>query len=377
MSVQKATERALKKAISAAQKEDYKANAGAAVAIDIRNGEVLALANEPTFDPESFIGGISQKQWKALNTKASNYPLTNRAISSTYPPASTFKAFVGMAGLQDGAISNSSTFVCRGTWTGMGEQWPKRCWNHGGHGPVNLREALAQSCDVFFYETGYKFYKRGKEYEQKFIRQWGYGAVTGIDLPGESKGRVPDAAWKKAWNENYPEYQQWLPGDTVNMSIGQGDLLATPLQVAASYAGIANDGEVMQPHVLKAVLDSKGKEVLQAESKVAFSPNVSASIVNTMQDDLYGVTTIGTAQAVFNDFDVPVAGKTGTAQMAGKDDYAWFVGYAPANNPKYAVAVLIEQGGSGGSVAGPAVEQIFAALFKVKSEFHTTNDQSR
>lgn len=233
------------------------------------------------------------------------------------------------------------------------------------------------SCDVYFYEVGYKFYKQGQEKLQKFVRSFGYGQKTGIDLPGEAKGRVPDAAWKKAWNENYPEYQKWLPGDTVNMAIGQGDMLATPLQVAATYAGIANDGVVCRPHILKGVLDSQGKTVIKYKKQTAFKPKVTPYSVATMQSDLTAVVAQGTAAGAFGGFEVPVAGKTGTAQMTGKDDYAWFVGYAPANKPKYAVAVLIEQGGSGGGIAGPAARQIFAKLFNKKIEQVTATDNSR
>ncbi len=375
---QAVAEKALAEAIKDAHKDKYtKANAGAAVALDVRTGEVLAMASLPTYDPTIFLNGISTKEWQSLTSTDSAYPLTNRALMAQYPPASTFKAFTGLAGLQDGMTRQWATYQCNGKWTGMGDQWSKWCWDHGGHGNESFMAGIADSCDTVFYEIGYAFYKDKGEKLQKFARQFGYGQKTGIDLPGEVDGRVPDAAWKKKYNEDYPEYQRWLPGDTVNMAIGQGDMLVTPLQVAATYSGIANGGKVMRPHVLKSVLDADLKPVRSTEPEVAFAPKVSKANVAIMRSALENVTTDGTAKAVFRGFDTPVAGKTGTAQVAGKDDYAWFVGYAPADKPKYLVAVVVEQGGHGGSVAGPAARQILAALLGEKVEHVTAKDDSR
>ncbi len=377
LGVQKVAEKAVRDAIKDANNKGYKANAGSAVAIDVTNGEVLAMASYPTYNPEDFINGISQETWKKFSSKKSNYPLTNRAISSTYPPASTFKSFTGLTALNYGLATPNTTFVCRGLWTGLGKQWGKWCWNHAGHGTENLRAAMMDSCDAYFYEVGYKAYKSKKESLQKMARSFGYGSQTGIDLPGEVSGRVPDKKWKAAWNEDYPEYKKWLPGDSVNMAIGQGDMLATPLQIAASYAGIAEDGTVYQPHVLKSVLDSEGKTVLKAKKKVAFESEASASSIHIIQNNLHDVVALGTASSAFRGFSIPVSGKTGTAQKTNQDDYAVFTAYAPSNNPKYAVAVVIEQGGSGGGVAGPAARQIFAKLFGKKVNHVTATDNSR
>lgn len=377
LGVQKVAEKAVKDAIKDANRKGYKANAGSAVAIDVTNGEVLAMASYPTYNPEDFINGISQETWKKFSSKKSNYPLTNRSISSTYPPASTFKSFTGLTALNNGLASPSTTFVCRGLWTGLGKQWGKWCWNHAGHGTENLHAAMMDSCDAYFYEVGYKAYKSKKESLQKMARSFGYGSQTGIDLPGEVSGRVPDKKWKAAWNEDYPEYKKWLPGDSVNMAIGQGDMLATPLQIAASYAGIAQDGTVYKPHVLKNVLDSEGKSVIKTKKEVAFKADASASSIKLIQNDLHDVVAIGTAASAFRGFSIPVSGKTGTAQKTNQDDYAVFACYAPSNNPKYAVAVVIEQGGSGGGVAGPAARQILAKLFGKKVNHVTATDNSR
>jgi penicillin-binding protein 2 len=376
--VQKVTEQALAQAMKDAHSDKYyKAKAGAAIAVDIKTGEVLAMASAPTYDPTVFLGGVSEKEWRSLNSTDSEYPLTNRAIQAQYPAASTFKAMTGLAGLQQGLTRQWATYTCRGRWTGMGEQWGKWCWNHAGHGTETLMDGFSDSCDTVFYEIGYAFYKNKGEKLQKFARGFGYGQLTGVDLGGEATGRVPDAAWKKAYNENYPEYQRWLPGDTVNIAIGQGDLLVTPLQVVASYAGIANKGKVMKPHVLRRVLGSDGKTVLGPTKEVAFAPRVSKKNLSIVDDALARVTTVGTGRGAFRGFAVPVAGKTGTAEVSGKDDYAWFAGYAPASKPRYAVVVVVEQGGHGGAVAAPAARQIFASLLDQPVEHVTAQDNSR
>lgn len=376
--VQKVAEKALADAMNDAHKQKYfKAKSGAAVALDVRTGEVLAMASAPSYDPTVFLGGVSNKEWRSLTSTESEYPLANRAIMAQYPPASTFKAFTGLAGLQNGVTRQWATYLCQGRWTGMGEQWKKWCWNHSGHGVESFMQGIVDSCDVVFYEIGYSFYKRPGEQLQKFARGFGFGSPTGIDLPGETDGRVPDAAWKKKYNENYPEYQRWLPGDTVNMAIGQGDLLVTPLQIAAGYGGIADNGKVMRPHVLKTVLGSDGKVVLRQKPQVAFAPKVSAFNLSIMRTALHEVTTQGTGRGAFRGMRTAVAGKTGTAQVAGKDDYAWFVGYAPADNPKYVVVVVVEQGGHGGSVAAPAARQILSALVGEKVQHVSASDSSR
>ncbi len=376
--VQKVAEQALKTALEDAHDQKFpKARAGAAVALDVKTGEVLAMASLPTYDPELFIGGISTANWKRLTAKGSEYPLTNRGIMAQYPAASTFKAFTGLAGLTYGVTTPGSTYDCQGRWTDMGEQWPKWCWNHSGHGLETFMDGVRDSCDVVFYNIGYSFYKRDKEELQKFVRRFGFGSLTGIDLPGEADGRVPDAAWKRAFNENYPEYRTWLPGDTVNVAIGQGDLLVTPLQLAAAYAGIANGGVVETPHVLKSVLGSDGKVTLVERAKAAFRTKVAKGDLSTMNRALVSVTEDGTARGAFAGFGVTVAGKTGSAQVAKKDDYALFVGYAPAENPRYAVALVIEQGGHGGSVAAPAAREILAALLDQPITHVRATDESR
>jgi penicillin-binding protein 2 len=376
--VQQVAEEQLADAIIEARKNGFDARAGAAVALDVRTGEVLAMASAPTFDPAAFLGGISTAEWEVLTAKSSEYPLNNRAIMSAYPPASTFKAVTGIAGLESGIASENTYYRCEGRWTDMGTQWPKWCWKRTGHGTISFRTGIEQSCNVVFYEIGYEFYRRGEEELQAYARRFGLGSRTGIDLPSEVTGRVPDAAWKKAFNEDYPEYQMWLPGDTVNMAIGQGDILTTPLQMATVYAGLGNDGVVMQPHVLLEVLDSEGMPTLVNEPTVLASTGVSDDSLGVMHRSLIDVTRQGTARAAFTGFGVTVAGKTGTAEMRGKDGYAWFCAYAPAEDPQYAVVMVVEQGGGGGSATAPAVRNILAKLLgEPLQTIRTTTDVSR
>lgn len=376
--VQASAEKALVNAIAEAHRQGFtKAKGGAAVVLDVKTGAIVAMASVPTYDPSAFLGGVSSAEWKKLNAASSQYPLTNRAVSSAYPPGSTFKAIVAMAGLQAHIITPNTVFNCPGLWTGLGKQWAKWCWLHSGHGNESLVGAIEQSCDSYFYELGKRFYQTKGEKLQAFARSVGFGDTLGVDLPGEVGGRVPDAAWKKSYNQNYPEYQQWLPGDTVNMAIGQGDLLVTPLQLANYYATLANGGHVLKPHVLQAVLGSDGTRAMTATTTVMATPGLTPANLATLRRALLGVTTVGTGAGAMRGFAVPVAGKTGTAQMAGKDDYALFACFAPANKPRYAVVVTIEQGGHGGSVAEPAARRILSKLFSLKYQAVHATDQSR
>jgi penicillin-binding protein 2 len=258
----------------------------------------------------------------------------------------------------------NDTFVCTGRWYGLGKKWARYCWNHSGHGRIGLTRGMAESCDTVFYIIGQKFYKETKERLQYWAKACGFGSRTDIDLPMEAKGRVPDKEWKQNFNKNNPEYQKWYPGDTVNIAIGQGDLLASPLQIASFYGAIANGGIIYRPHLGKAMIswDGNVKREFKLEPKDKRKLPVSASVIKFTQDALEKVTQPGgTAAGAFSGFDERVAGKTGTAQVRGKDDFAWFVGYAPVEEPRFVVVVMVEQGGHGGSIAAPAARKILAA----------------
>jgi penicillin-binding protein 2 len=367
--VQQVTEEALAQAVKTAHKQKYpNADAGAALVMNPNTGEILAMASYPSFDPQLFVGGISSKDWKQLTSKESNYPLNNRAITCAYPPGSTFKAVTGVAGLSEKIVSPKDSFRCSGRWTQMGRKWAKYCWKRSGHGYQSFVSAVTQSCDIYFYEVGYKFYKTGEEKLQEWARKFGLDNLTGVDLPFEAKGRVPDKAWKKDWNKNNPEYQNWMPGDTVNLAIGQGDLLTTPLQMANVYAAIANGGRLYQPTIAEKLLTSEGRTSHKFKPKLIRELGAEPETLKLMQQSLQLVCERGTAAAAFSGFPQKVAGKTGTAQVKGKDDFAWFACYAPADNPQYVVVVMIEQGGHGGSVAAPAARQILSKLFDIEYE---------
>lgn len=375
--LQKICEETLEQAIRMAKRKgSKKAKAGAAVVINPNNGEVLALASLPTFDPNWFQGKLSSKYWRNLTSEKSGYPLFNRAYMGAYPPGSLFKPFTLLAGLKSGVVSFYTTINCQGRWEGMGKDWPKYCWKRTGHGYVSASRAIIESCDSFFYEIGYKLYKKKSEEIQQMARQFGYGSKTGIPLPSESRGRVPDKAWKKEYYRRATD-KIWLPGDSVNLAIGQGDMLATPLQVALSYAALVNGGKLYSPQIIKEIRRYDGVVVRKFTPSLVRKIPLRTSWLGIIKSYLRRVTTEGTAKGAFKNFPISVAGKTGTAQVYGKEDFAWFVALAPADNPKYVVVVLVEEGGHGGEIAAPAARRILSYLFDLPMVLPETRDVSR
>ncbi len=348
--------------------------AGAVVAMDVTDGSIVAMASYPTFNPETFIGGISQDTWDLYESADSYYPLLNRCISGTYPAASTFKSFTGLAALKYGFADTKKEWVCTGSWDGFGSGDIQKCWLESGHGPIDFHEGIVQSCDVVFYEIAYDFYYAGISQGGKLsdtalqeeVEKYGFGKTTGIDLSGEEGGRVPTPTWKAQHWADVPTEGVWRGGDLTNMVIGQGDVLVTPLQIAVAYGGIAT-GTMMKPHLLKEVRnsDSTTPAVVFSPQELA-TPDVDKDNLETVRDALHDVAA-GSSNlvAAFNDAGVSlddIACKTGTGEVAGKDDYAWFACYMPFDKPKYVCAVLIEQGGGGASAAGPIGAKIMGAL---------------
>ncbi|MBN1289806.1 MAG: penicillin-binding protein 2 [Actinobacteria bacterium] len=355
--------------------ENYKATGGSAVVLNPRNGEIIAMASYPTLDLNKFVGGIDVKTWNELNDPKNNEPLSNKATMSELPPGSTFKVVTGLAALEEGTYTMESPFRCDNKYVkGAFEKTPKHCWST--HGNINLFTGIVQSCDIVFYEIGYDFYNRQINQEGRPL--WDYssdfnlGKKTGVDLASEYDGRVPNPEWKKQFNENNKEYQVWWPGDTVNMAIGQGDLLATPLQMAYLYAGLANDGKFIRPHLMKSLEDEDGKVQKEARKEVVSELTYDKEHLDQVSSALTEVVKgKGTAAKTFEGFPlnaIPVAGKTGTSEIISKQTTAWFVCYAPANDPKYVVAVAIEQGGHGGESAAPAARRILEGLFQIETQ---------
>ncbi len=385
--LQKVVEQALSEGMERARtyydkerEKNYAATAGAALVLDPRNGEILAMASEPTFNLERFVGGIEEQQWEVLNDPANNAPLNNRAIVGQYPPGSTFKVVTAMAALQDLGVTAYTPFYCNHVFNrGEFKDFPKTCW--GTHGNIDFINAIVQSCDVVFYDLGYSFYEN-REREgwvtrlQDYSVLAGLGSQAGVDLPNEFEGRVPTPQWKWEFNQGNPDYQRWYPGDTVNMAVGQGDILVTPLQLANVYAAIANGGPFFRPHVGKEILTWQGETVETitpaqigdlTDKENTLNVYVDPANLGVVRSALTGVTWgSGTAAGAFLGFPLeqyPVAGKTGTAEIQDKQPCAWFACYAPANDPQYVVVVLIEEGGFGGALAAPVARRILEHLF--------------
>ncbi|MDR1713245.1 MAG: penicillin-binding protein 2 [Coriobacteriales bacterium] len=351
----------------------FYANAAALVVIDVKDGGILGASSYPTYNPDDFTDGISTDLWEELNAKESAYPLTNRVISGLYPAASTFKAFTGMAGQMYGIIEEDTEFECEGWWEEYGEQWGQRCWVYpDGHGIMDLENAVNVSCDIFFYNVASRFYERWEESGndqhvnllQDYLKTWGFGSVTGIDLPGEAYGRVPDPAWKLEAFADTPEDAQWQPGDMTNMIIGQGDILITPLQLAHAYAGVAS-GKLLVPHVFSKILDSQGNIVVGYEPKES---QIQPLIEKKYMDRIHaGLAMIGDRETtIFGQFPCKVSGKSGTAEVASApDDFGWFVAFAPREDPQYCVACVVENGGEGSGVPIAGVQHALAACLGV------------
>ena len=370
--IQKAAENAIQFGIASAHDNGFtQANAGAAVVMDAHTGALLAMASYPTYEPSWFSGGISAKHLAELLQPQADEPLLERAMAGEYPTGSTFKAVDTIAGLETGVLTPSTTLYAGPTYTNHGLVWHD--WNPNGHGTIDLTQALVQSADTYFYQVGYDFYLRpGSELEDWALRL-GYGHPTGIDIPGEAAGLVPTPAWRretytKKTDPNWQIDRLWTPGNSINLAIGQGDLLATPLQVAVSYAAIANGGYLVTPHLGLRVDSPQGTTLQDLQyrppRRLGISPGYLAFLRTALREA--ASTPAGTSDAVFGSYPVAVAGKTGTAQVAGKGDYSWYASFAPANDPRYVVVVLIEQGGEGAAAAAPAARVIYNALYDVK-----------
>lgn len=381
--VQRAAEDALRDGILAARgrvdrgntEVPFKATGGAVVVLDPRDGSVRAMASYPNYDPSEFIDGIPVERWTWLNDPVNEYPLSNRAIAGQYAPASTFKVVTAMSGLQHGLITRGTTIDAGPFFVAGKDQRRWRDWKPGGHGATDMRKSLVQSVDVYYYMLGYEMYQRRNEkwFLQETARKIGLGAKTGLDLPSERPGRVPDEDWKRRVNNQNPKVfpdGEWYPGDSVNMSIGQGDMLVTPLQIANVYGAIANGGTVYKPHTVEHVQNQDGTVLRQVPPEQIGSLPIAADLVAKMRDDLVGVTTDGTAQAAFRGFpldEISVGGKTGTGEVTGKQDTAWFVCFAPADSAEYVVAVVIEQGGHGGQAAAPIARLVLERIYDISS----------
>ena len=352
--VQRATQNALLSGISLAHSQHFwSANAGAAVVMDANTGGIVAMASYPTYDPKVWVGGIKPRWMKYFNKASSNRPLLNRVDQGTYPVGSTFKVIDSVAALEEGVITPGTTFTCTGSYrppnvTGTA-LW--HCWAPLGHGTIDLTTALTESCDVYFYNVGYAFYRRKGTELEDWTKRLGLGHTTGIDIPGEYAGLVPTPDWLRQTFTN-PVDKIWKPGNSINLAIGQGYLLATPLQLVQLMDLVALEGRAMRPHVLKRVEDGRGRTVMSVTPQVSRRVSVAKSTWDLLKRGLWGCVNYssGTGHRCHLE-NLAVAGKTSTIQNPHGEDHAAFVAYAPAGDPEVVVATFIEHGQAGVNLA--------------------------
>ncbi|CAL92795.1 penicillin-binding protein 2 [Azoarcus olearius] len=337
---------------------------GALVAIEPGTGGVLALVSKPTFDPNLFVEGISAQDWKQLNDSP-DHPLLNRAIFSAYPPGSTFKPFMALGALTTGKRTPGYVMADPGYFVSGGHRFMDD--KVGGHGMVDLHKSIVVSCNTFYYQLANDM---GIDGIADFMRPLGFGSRTGIDVPGEAEGVLPSPAWKKK-RFRRPEQQRWFGGETISVGIGQGYNAYTPLQLANALATVVSDGKVFRPHIVRHVVDARdNRRVIEPEPlrQLNFKPEHLALVRRAMVD----VNKSGTGARAFAGAPYEVGGKTGTAQVFSLKgakyvegrvserlrDHSWFIAYAPADNPKIALAVLVENGGFGAQSAAPIARQV-------------------
>jgi penicillin-binding protein 2 len=401
MNLQRAAERGIRTGIAAAHASQcvgcWAANGGAIVAMDPRDGSILALASNPTFQPSVFSSRDTNKLKPLLNLEAArkaNYPALNRAVAGAYPPGSTFKPVTALAALEERLVTPYEAIPCTGVYHVYGRDdrpipgGTFKNWDPFVSQQMTLPTALEYSCDTYFYELGYRFYKlpaARRHPLQEWAARFGFGKPTGVDVPGEVSGLLPTPEWRKAAYTPKTDPRQWRvdslwkPGDSIQLAIGQKDLLVTPLQMARFYSLIANGGRLVHPHVTADVEEvgahGTGRVLHSFAPPPAPSVHLDPVYLQTVRDGLLQAThgTNGTSTSVFGDFPQAVAGKTGTAEKAvsvpgftGMMDQSWWCGYAPADNPTITVCALIENGGHGGTAAAPAALKVFEAYFGVK-----------
>ncbi|GAA3498075.1 penicillin-binding protein 2 [Streptomyces prasinosporus] len=401
--VQRIAEYELNEAMKAARKEhdrntnrNYEADSGAVVVMETKTGRVVAMASNPTYDPNAWVGGISAKDYAALTGKKSNYPLLNRAIQGQSAPGSIFKVIPTAAAVNAG-YSFDGPYNCSSSYSIGGQVFKN--FESQNHGPISLGRALEVSCDTVFYRLSHEEWKRdggnkpkknAKDWFYKTAHQFGLGEETGIDLPNEVTGRVPDRQWKldywkankDAWcktgkkdgsyaeriaYENCLEGNRLRAGDSVNYSIGQGDTLVTPIQMATIYAAISNGGTLYDPTVGKAVISPDGKTVTEIEPRAHGKLPMTKKTLDEIDAALEGVATRGTAAWRFGGWpqdEIPMHAKTGTAEVYGKQTTSWFATYTE----DYSIVMTIAQGGTGSGASGPAVRNIYNALYGVSED---------
>ncbi len=338
--------------------EKLKLGRASVVVLDPRNGEIIAMVSLPAYNNNLFARGITQAEYNSLLEHPDN-PLVNHSISGQYPSGSTIKPVMAIAALEEGVITENTYFISTGGIS-IG-QWHFPDWKAGGHGRTNVRKAIAESVNTFFYYIGggyESFQGLGVERIVTHFERFGLGSQSGVDLAGEADGLLPSRAWKEELKG-----EPWYIGDTYHMSIGQGDVLVTPLQVANFTAAFANNGKLYRPHLIKAILDSDDNILNVVETKAVRENFLDDYNVKVIKEGMRQTVTKGSAISMMS-APVEIAGKTGTAQWASdKENHAWFTGFAPFDNPELVITVLVEEGGEGSSVAVPIANEALSWYF--------------
>ena len=404
--LQASAEQALEQAVRSARASGYPSDGGAAVVLDVKNGQVLAMASYPTYDPNSFEKGLTVKEAKNLYSEKAGVPALSRSIQGLFAPASTFKA-VSVVAAANAGYNLNGIYDCPSEVEVGTRKFQN--FDSAALGKMSMKKAVAVSCDTIWYRIAFDEWLRDGGLKPKSDRNdyffnaakgFQIGIKTGVDLPSESSGRLADREWRTKWyaqnKDFYCNYKDRTPksqqtpflvqlayencldgdkiraGDAVNFSIGQGDTVITPLKLAQMYAAIANGGTLWKPTIAKAIVNSDGTLVKKVEPEALGSLPASKSTLKFLRASLREVVTGGTATSVFSGFPVQVSGKTGTAQVFGKNangslkaDTSWFASFAPSTSPKYAVVMMVSQGGFGASTSGVGVRKIYQTLFGV------------
>ena len=401
--LQAATEKGLALAVSRAKGQGFRADGGSAVVMDVKTGRILAIASEPTYDPNIWDKGLSAKQAKAMYSEKNGVPALFKPLQGLYSPASTFKAFSIFAAV-DAGYSLDATYDCPGSVTIGSQEYTN--YESKALGRLTMKKAIAASCDTVWYKIAFaQWLKDGgmkpnnpNDYFFKVAHKFQLDKKTNIDLPSESEGRIPDRQWKKDWykankdfycnfknravkkdltpfliklaKENCLVGDQMRAGDAVNFSIGQGDTVITPLKLTQAYAAIANNGTIWQPTVAQAIVSPKGKILKKIDPKVLGKVDIDPNTKAFLDSALHEVTVSGTAAKVFSGMKVHISGKTGTGEVFGlnangrkKDSTSWFASYGPTENPRYAVVMTVSQGGTGAGAAAVGVRVVWEALY--------------
>lgn len=327
---------------------------GSIIVSDPNNGEILALVNRPSFNPNIFANRISSSDWQRLSSDA-EYPLTNRSVQGVYSPGSIFKVVTAIAALEEGVTDRKRQIYCSGSFELAGQVFI--CWKETGHGSLSIVDGIAHSCNIYFYTLGKDL---GIERFNKYMQKFGLGEKTGIDLPEEAIGTIPSAQWKKREVKEI-----WFPGDTINLSIGQGYLLLTPLQVHNLITTIAAEGEVYKLHLVKKIISADGNTVEEIKPEIYRKVDFSPDTFKIIKEGLRQTILKGTGWRA-NIKESTVAGKTGTAQNPQGETHAWFIGFAPYEDPEICITVFLENGGEGGEAAAPIARAMLEKYFSIQ-----------